>query len=114
MENGMKKNEIYLDMLFWSLPHIRNKSTQRPWSRIKDVSIYYESGLIYQLDSVLRHECFDKNDIWFLNSQARWYYEHCDEKKSILYSSQLERISALFALVPEDMKKELEWSGPKQ
>lgn len=48
----------------------------------------------------------------FLNSRARWYYENCDKNKSILYPSQVKRISLLFAMVPEEMKGLLEWNGP--
>lgn len=108
----MEKNKVYLDMLFWVLPHIRNMSTHGPFTRLKDKSVYYESELVSQFHLLLRHREFDESDVCFLNTQARWYYENCDKPKSILYPSQVERISLLFTMVPEEMKGLLKWNGP--
>ena len=108
----MNKNEVYLDMLFWALPHIRNMSTHNPLARLKDRSVYYESELIYKFHTLLKNEFFNEDDVSFLNSRARWYCENCNEKKSVLYTSQVKRISLLFAMVPRDMKVLLEWNGP--
>lgn len=108
----MCKNEVYLDMLFWVLPHIRNMYTHSPFYRYKDKSVYYESMLVCQFHSLLVSDEFNDQDVLFLNNQARWYYENCDKTKSILYPSQLERIKSLFVLVPEGIKDRLEWKGP--
>jgi len=112
VESKMDKSEVYLDMLFWSLPHIRNIATHNPLARLKDRSTYYESELVCQFHLLLKYKSFTKNDISFLNFRARWYYENCDKNKSILYPSQVKRISLLFAMVPEEMKGLLEWNGP--
>lgn len=108
----MCKNEVYLDMLFWVLPHIRNMYAHSPFYRYKDKSVYYESMLVCQFHSLLVSDEFNDQDVLFLNNQARWYYENCDKTKSILYPSQLERIKSLFVLVPEGIKDRLEWKGP--
>ncbi|SQI44176.1 Uncharacterised protein [Leminorella richardii] len=108
----MEKNEIYLDMLSWALPHLRNHMTLGIFSRIRDKSCYYESQLIHGFYLTLKYDFFNDIDIDFLNGHARHYYINCSEEKSMLYVTQIKNISKLFALVPDSLKSQLEWEGP--
>lgn len=112
----MGKKDIYLDILQGSLLQIRSVSTHGAFFRARDKSVYYESQLIHEFYLLLKNDDFnDFNDldIWFLNRNARWYYDDCSEKKSFLYEHQLKRISSLFSLVPEKRRDKLEWHGPE-
>ncbi|WP_139539948.1 hypothetical protein [Klebsiella spallanzanii] len=109
----MGKKDIYLDILQGSLLQIRSVSTHGAFFRARDKSVYYESQLIHEFYLLLKNDDFNDLDIWFLNRNARWYYDDCSEKKSFLYEHQLKRISSLFSLVPEKMRDKLEWYGPE-
>lgn len=108
----MKKNEIYADMLFWILPYIRNIQTQSKWFKAKDISCYYESELIHNLSTKILVDEFTDNDVSFLNEQAKYYYDKCSPKISILYPRNIESIKLLFQLVPDELKNQLNWQGP--
>lgn len=108
----MTKNEIYIDMLFWILPYIRNIQSQNKKIKSEDLSCYYESELIHNLPNKILINEFTSSDISFLNYQARYYHEKCNSTISILYSKNIEYIKLLFNLVPDDLKNQLEWSGP--
>lgn len=109
----MGKKDIYLDILQGSLLQIRSVSTHGAFFRARDKSVYYESQLIHEFYLLLKNDDFNDLDIWFLNRNARWYYDDCSEKKSFLYEHQLKIISSLFSLVPEKMRDKLEWHGPE-
>ncbi|MGG4665300.1 zinc ABC transporter substrate-binding protein [Providencia vermicola] len=109
----MTKNEIYVDMLFWILPYIRNIQSQDAKIKSEALSCYYESELIHNLPNKILINEFTSSDISFLNYQAKYYYENCTPKISILYSKNIEYIKMLFDLVPDELKEQLKWLGPK-
>ena len=106
----MKKNEIYIKMLALSLPYIRN--VQALNKKEKDISCYFEVELIHNLSHTLLDPDFSEHDIWFLNYQAKDYYDKCNEDISPNYNQHLKYIRALFELVPERFKIKLSWNGP--
>ncbi|WP_353241911.1 zinc ABC transporter substrate-binding protein [Providencia sp.] len=108
----MTKSEIYVEMLFWVLPHLRNMQTQDSKFRLEDMSCYYESELVHNLPNKLLNDAFTTNDIAFLNNQAKYYHDKCNTSISILYNSNLALIKKLFELVPNELKPQLEWMGP--
>ncbi len=110
----MTKNEIYVDMLFWVLPYIRNIQSQNKKIKSEDLSCYYESDLIHNLPNKILTNEFTSSDISFLNYQAKYYYENCTPKISILYLKNIEYIEMLFNLVPNELKEQLKWSGPNK
>jgi hypothetical protein len=101
------KQEIYRDILFWTLPHLRNAASQRWWRRIRDKSAYYESELVHNLPVSMYESEFTDHDIWFLNIQANYYIRNCSASVSYLYPEQSKRLMALRALVPESLKSKL-------
>ena len=107
------KQKIYQDMLFWTLPHLRNVATLGWWHRLRDRSVYFESDLVHNLPSSMFEPEFVEHDICFLNGQARRYCEQCSARISHLYVHQIERIRALFALVPPHLRGRLKWQGPE-
>lgn len=110
----MKKNEIYIDMLFWILPYIRNIQSQSKDIKSEDLSCYFEAELIHNIPSKILIDEFNSSDISFLNYQAKYYYEKCSPKISILYSKNIEYIEMLFNLVPNNLRDQLNWSGPNK
>ena len=80
---------------------------------MRDRSVYYEAELIHNLWPSLWEPEMTEHDIWFLNVQAKTYYDECDQNLSPLYSDNVERIKELFGIVPEQLKSKLKWTGPK-
>jgi hypothetical protein len=109
-----RKQIIYREMLWWTLPHLRNISTHSWWRRLRDRSSYYEAELIHNLPVSMFEPEFVEHDIWFLNVQARAYVQGCNQAISHLYPQQVARIRELFALAPDSLRSKLEWSGPTQ
>jgi hypothetical protein len=106
------KQEIYQELLRPGLVHWRNRTTQPWWRRLRYSSELYESELIHNLWPSLWEPEFVEHDIWFLNTQARWYCEKCSPKLSPLYEHRVGLIRELFALVPEALRDKLQWNGP--
>lgn len=109
----MTKNRIYLEMLRLNLLHMRYLSSLGLILRIKDRSAKYETQLVHSFYYLLLNEGFESEDMHFLNSHCRDYYENCNQKISMLYHSQVENIAKLFAIVPEHLKSQLKWNGPE-
>src|SRR6185436_3577879 len=97
-----RKQIIYREMLWWTLPHLRNVSTWHWWNRLRDRSAYYESELVHNLPVSMYEPEFVQHDVWFLNVQARGYYECCSQGISPLYFQHVERFRELFSLVPPE------------
>ena len=108
----MKKNEIYIDILQVTLPHLRMVANMSWFYELRDRSAIYETELIHGFYYLLSHEDFEDDDLNFLNSHCRYYYENCNAKISMLYNSHLKSFSDLFSIVPEHLKDQLEWKGP--
>jgi hypothetical protein len=110
MMAASRKQEIYKDMMFWSLPMVRNVWTWPWWAKIQDRTCYYEAELIHNLcQSILEPE-FVPHDIHFLNYQAKMF---CDNgKRSANYDKHVRLIRELFDLVPERLRPALKWNGP--
>lgn len=109
----MMKKEIYVEMLEWALPYIRNVQSQSAIRKANDKSCYYEVELVHNLPSKVLIENFTESDIHFLNYQAKFYYDNCNEDISPNYWGHIERIKKLFKLVPDELKNKLTWSGPQ-
>lgn len=109
----MNKIEIYIEMLAWSLPYIRNVQSQNVFRKANDKSCYYEAELVHNLPYKILVQDFSDSDVHFLNYQAKYYIEHCSEDISPNYNGHTERIKKLFELVPSELKEKLIWEGPK-
>jgi hypothetical protein len=55
---------------------------------------------------------FSEHDLWFLNNQARDYFENCSDDISPNYIQHIEYIKELFKIVPENLRPKLVWRGP--
>ncbi|WP_300002419.1 hypothetical protein [uncultured Cedecea sp.] len=109
----MTKKIIYLEMLRLTLLHMRYLTSLGVVLRIRDRSAKYETQLAHSFYYLLLNEDFESEDIHFLNSHCRDYYENCNQNISILYNSQVDNIAKLFSIVPEHLKSELKWKGPE-
>lgn len=109
----MKKNEIYVKMLSLSLPYIRNIQLLDKREKGRDTSCYFEAELVHNLTHTLLIPDFVEHDLWFLNNQAKYYFEKCSEDVSPNYNQHLEYIKLLFKMVPDGLKVKLLWQGPE-
>lgn len=107
-----RKQEIYQEMLFWAVPYIRNIQTHSFISKAFNKSCYEEAELVHNIHvSILEPEFID-HDIHFLNYQARSYFEQAESTGTPCFSAQCRLIAELFALVPVNMRGDLQWQGP--
>jgi hypothetical protein len=108
---GSRKQQIYNEFLFWSLPWIRNVQTWAWWNRVRrGKACYYEAEFIHNLPQSILEPEFVDHDAYFLNTQAKMFYDHC--KSAPHYDSHVARIRELFALLPEKQRALLRWKGP--
>lgn len=100
-------------MLRSVLPWVRNVQTWPWWSRLLDRSAWWDSELVHNLPVSILEPDFTEHDLWFLNVQARHYYQGCSSRLSPNYDSNVAAIRRLFSLVPEGMQDGLKWKGPQ-
>ena len=106
-----RKQEIYREFLFWSLPWIRNVQTWRWWHPLRrGKACYYEAEFIHNLPQSILEPQFVDHDAYFLNTQARMFCDHC--RSSPHHESHLALIRELFTLLPEKQRALLTWRGP--
>ncbi|EKM0148448.1 zinc ABC transporter substrate-binding protein [Cronobacter dublinensis] len=108
----MNKNDIYVKMLSLSLPYIRSIQSLDKEEKGRDMSCYYEAELVHNLMHSLLIAEFTEHDLWFLNNQAKYYFEECSEEISPNYNQQISYIRELFAMVPDSLRSKLFWTGP--
>ncbi|MHA7844767.1 zinc ABC transporter substrate-binding protein [Serratia sp. D1N4] len=108
----MKKNEIYVKMLSLSLPYIRNVQSLDKREKGRDTSCYFEAELLHNITHTLLIPDFMEHDIWFLNNQAKYYFEKCNDDISPNYNQHIDYIKMLFKMVPDNLRSKLLWKGP--
>lgn len=108
----MKKNEIYVKMLSLALPYIRNIQSLGKKDKGRDISCYFEAELVHNLMHTLLTSEFVEHDLWFLNNQAKYYFEKCSVDISPNYNQHIEYIKSLFKIVPDSLRARLLWQGP--
>lgn len=109
----MKKIEIYSEMLWWSLSHIRNVQTHSFIRKGRNKSCGFEAELLHNVVGTLPTEEMTDNDIYFLNVQAKYYLDNASERICDNYNVHKENIKRLFEIVPEHLKDQLKWDGPE-
>jgi len=119
-----RKQEIYRDILNWALPSSRNCLSR--FRQIRPIVIltpekqrwlqseYEVAEFVHNLYVSILEEDFTDHDIWFLNYQARSFFERNDDARCTHYSLFAYYIQELFKVVPEVRKHELKWEGPKE
>jgi hypothetical protein len=112
-DDASPKQRVYREMLFWTLPILRNICTYPWWQRLRYGSMFrFETELIHNLPVHMFEPAFTEGDLHFLNGIARYYHDQCSASLSPLYPANLAHIRALFALVPQEMRAGLAWTGP--
>jgi hypothetical protein len=99
-------------MLGLALPYIRNLQLLEKTEKSLNLSCYLEAELVHNLTVTILEKNFTEHDIWFLNSQAKYYFESCNENISPNYNQHLIYIKELFNIVPGALKSKLTWAGP--
>ena len=108
----MTKSEIYIQMFNLVLPYVRSIQSQNAWVKARDISCYFETELIHNLPKSILERDIVEYDVWFLNNQAKYYFEKCSEDISPNYNQHIEYIKLLFKMVPDSLKCKLQWQGP--
>ena len=103
------KQSIYEEMLFFALAGFRNRELRPLWKRLTNT--YAETELVHNLPPLLVEPEFTVHDVYWLNCQA--YNFSLDGRRTLNYRGHMERISRLFAIVPEELKVLLKWHGPE-
>ena len=97
----MTKLEIYTKMFDLVLPYVRSIQSQNCWVKARDMSCYFETELIHNLPKSILEKDMVEHDVWFLNNQARYYFEKCNEDISPNYNQHLIYIKELIDIVKE-------------
>jgi hypothetical protein len=123
VKNGLSpKQALYVEMLSFATPFVRNGLSNLRATRPlrigfvtrKDVDPYYEvAELIHSVPKLIQNPEFDEADLWFMNHDAKRFYENADVAGNMPYEKLTEIILSLFCLLPSDLRYRLEWSGPK-
>lgn len=106
------KQKIYYDILEKMLPFIRNIQRHSAWRRFRYGSFYPEMELVHNMHRILLLPEFTEHDVHWLNSQARIFVEQGNNPVHGFYEPIRASIAELFALVPEQLKSKLTWTGP--
>ena len=99
---------IYQDILWWTLPHLRNVATRSWWRRLRDRSTYYETELVHNIPVLICEPVFTEADISFLKVHAASYIRECNNRISPLYQAQVKRLESLCVIAPDSFKFELQ------
>jgi hypothetical protein len=95
-----------LEIVLPSLRNTESVSHSAPWwKRSRNKSSYYDSELIHNLYVSLFEKDFTDHDIWFLNTQAKWYYENAKGTQN--YDSLCKLVEDLRSLVPRHLLQKL-------
>ena len=108
-----QKQEIYIRILKRLLPFMRNIQTHSAWRRFTYGPFYPEMELVHNMHRLLVNPQFTESDIHWLNSQARIFFKHGNNPVHAFYESIVDDIAELFSLVPESLREQLIWEGPK-
>ena len=114
-----RKQEIYQQILLHCLPGSRNALSGCvfvPWwrwfsPRWKQYiwNSYARAEFVHNLPVSILEPEFTEHDLWFLNVQARSFFE---DPKVEANSLLAELVKELIEIMPTEMKNSLEWQGP--
>ena len=106
------KQEIYQEILRFAMAWIRNATGSVDCSPAKLRAIHEEAEYVHELPNLIFREEFTAGDIGFLNVQARTYLERANRTLCMNYNIHRGLIQDLFALVPQELRDQLQWAGP--
>jgi hypothetical protein len=107
-----RKQEIYRELLRLGLPYLRGVQSLRWWQAARRRAFYEEAQFLHSLYVSILESEFVSHDIWFLNHQARMFLANADPRHAACYDHHRRLIRELFTLVPEPLRRNLEWPGP--
>lgn len=107
-----KKQEIYQTILRTVLPFLRSTLSRKiVYGRVRK-DAYELSQLIHNIYVSVFEEEFVAHDMYILNVHAKSYYETA--KGTYHYDIVNDLIAELFEEVPQNMREQLTWEGPKK
>ncbi len=118
-----RKQELYLMMLHKGIVFIRNHQSQnkfRHWWPIRfrtrrriDLECYEVAEFLHHVPMLVAEQDFTISDIRFLNGHCHSFYKRDTSKNQWVSGSFRSPVRQLFQLVPENLRSELKWTGPK-
>ncbi|TQV73892.1 zinc ABC transporter substrate-binding protein [Aliikangiella marina] len=105
-----KKQEIYKEILELCLPELRNSLSGSFVFGRRRKDAFELSQLVHNLYVSILEPDFVEHDLWFLNVQAKEFFE--SSRSSVLYVPINELIKELFKQVPDNARIKLDWDGP--
>lgn len=109
-----RKQEIYLEILGMVLPLLRNIQGQSRLHRLTSRGFFLDAELVHNLPACLIQAEFTKQDVLWMNTQARMYVEKGNPKNCAFLEEFNILIFELFVLVPDNLRNQLTWVGPKR
>jgi hypothetical protein len=100
------KQLIYLEIINLVLPFARNAQTWGLWSRLNKGNVYLELELIHNIPPLIRAQNFEVYDVYWVNIQAKNYFNQSAERPS--YNKIVELITNLADICPEGLAGELD------
>lgn len=107
-----RKQLIYVEILRWVLPQLRNAATQTKrswlnWRRLPNT--YPEAELVHNIPPLLTDPEFKNFDVYWLNTQAQNYVRCCRQQPRPGSHNNLALIAELISLVPANLRPLLTW-----
>lgn len=106
------KQSIYLAIMSIILPEARNVQTW-PFFRRWRVNLYPELELIHGIPQLLEDSCFTIFDVYWINTQAKNYWNEASRSRRFRSQTVLDLIDELVAAIPSELQGKLSWHGPK-
>ncbi len=106
----MTKQDIYRELFWHGLVYIRNMQEQSFFKKGRDTSCYHVAELLHNLHASMFEKEFLDHDIWFINTQMRYFIEECSPKIFGSYPLFCDLLLLLLDAVPEEMKEKVNWS----
>lgn len=94
------------------LPEVRNVQTW-PALRRWRVNLYPELELIHGVPQLLEDSNFTMFDVYWINTQAKNYWNETSESSRFRSQTVLELIDELVAAIPNELREKLSWHGSK-
>ena len=107
-----RKQQIYMDIMFWILPQARNVQTWPAWRRLLHGNIYVDLEFVHNIPPLMAHADMTEQDVYWLNTQACNYATACEASPRDECRTILSYIRDLVDMVPPELRGHLRWDGP--
>ncbi len=104
----MTKQDIYQQLFWKGLVHIRNVQSQSFLKKGRDKSSYFIAELLHNLHASMFIPEYTDHDIWFINNQVRYFINNCSSKILSSYLDYCDLLLLLVEDVPNTLKSQID------